>query len=160
MFSKELEEWLAIRKESSWNRIAGHYKVIRSQVRLAATGVVCNDAYQAFTTFTILPRLEDDNLDVIVAYRKPPPLGMTRHAQQENAVRQLTEITTLLERDPAQGIIGIMQLTDQLYVCPEDYDNPEILYKEDRQAIDRAAVEILRQSGTAFPDFIELPDDT
>ena len=158
LLSKELQAWLKIRQDSSWNRIAGHHEVVRSRVRMAATGMVCNDTYQAFTTFTILPRLEDGNLDVIVAYRKLTPLNRARRAQQENALQQLTDITALLERDPARAIMEIMQLTDQLYVCPQDYDNPEILYEEDRRAIDRAAAENLRKGGNAFRRFIDVPD--
>ena len=158
LLSKELDAWLKIRKDSSWNRIAGRHEVIRSRVRMAATGVVCNDTYEAFTTFSILPRTDDGNLDVIVAYRKPPPLAVARRAQQENALRLLTEITALLERNPAQGIIEIMQVTDQLYVCPQDYDNPDILYEEDRQAIDRAAAENIRNGGNVFKQFIDVPD--
>ena len=137
----ELDHWLRIREQNSLTEIGGYHKRIRTSIRIAACGIVQGDSAITFATFTILPRKMNKELDLVLSYRRLPKSAIIQRIEQKTLIETIKLTFNLLSIDPIQGIAGFMKLSNYLFVCPEDYDNPNIANEQDHQRLNRVAAE-------------------
>ena len=143
---RELQHWLEIRERGSFSAIASLYMKVSTSIRMAASDVIEDESSGLFFTVSILPGRDVKELDVIVSSRKTPKLSLVSNIQQKIAFHRIARTISLLSKNPTAGIVGIMDLTPRMFVCPQDYDAPSILGEEDRAEIDRVAANIYKKA--------------